>query len=152
MKIKFSACLLILFFLFFLSSFCKKSESVVLIDATSQYSVSGINGGINSTEYFFKIKIITDEKIDFDSIWIDKKVFTPYLANNKKSISNQPPSFVKNDTIILRVSDLYSKTSAPISNPPIPFKGTALLRYKVKNKISYLIIKTIKSIEGINRP
>lgn len=152
MKIKFSACLLILFFLFFLSSFCKKSESVVLIDATSQYSASGINGGINSTEYFFKIKILSGKKIEFDSLWIGKKIFKLYFANNKPSVSNQPISFGKNDTIILRVSDLSSKTSTPISKPPISYEGNALLRYKVKNKISYLIIKTIKSIEGINRP
>lgn len=140
-------------FIFLLhTSFCIKSDYIKLIEATSKYSASGIKGGTNSTEYYFKIKILTEEKIDFDSLWIEKKVFNPFIANSKPSISNQAPTFFKNDTITLRVSDLQSKNSSSVATSPIKYKGSALLIYKVKDSSHYLVIKKIKIIQAVNRP
>lgn len=139
-----------IFILFSLVSFCIKSD-IKLFEATSQVNKSGIKGGISSVEYYFKLKILTNENIEFDSLWINNKVFKPYLSNNKPSISNQAPVFLKNDTITLRVSDLQSKNFS-ISTPPIKYKGNALLRYKIKGNSHYWTIKKIKSVQGINRP
>lgn len=141
-----------IFILLLLASFCIKSDCIKIIEATSKYSASGIKGGINSTEYYFKIKILTEEKMDFDSLWIGKKVFKPFIANSKPSVSNQALTFFKNDTITLRVSDLQSKNSSSVATSPIKYKGSALLRYKVKDSSHYLVIKKIKSIQAVNKP
>ena len=131
--------------------FYNEKENIKLVDATFQLSTSGIQGGANSTEYYFKLKILTPEKIDFDSIWVSNKVFKPFLSNNKPVISDQAPSFSKNDTIILRISDM--KVNASFSaKAPIKYQGSALLRYKVKGSSHYLVIKQIKSVQGVNRP
>ena len=93
-----------------LSSFDSQKKNIKLIDATSQKSNSGVKGGINSTEYYFKIKILTSEKINFDSLWIGTKVFNPFIANNKTVVSSQgqSPTYSKNDTITLRISEVTS--------------------------------------------
>src|SRR5258708_7398852 len=97
---------LLIFLSIVLFSFHPKTNYIKLIEASSQRWTSGIQGGGRGTEYYFKIKVLTNEKIDFDSAWIGNKVFKPYLANNKPVISDKPVTYQKNDTITVRISDL----------------------------------------------
>ena len=133
-----------------LSAFHVEKENIKLISANSEISKSGTNGGVSSKEYFFKLKILSTEQIEFDSLWMEKKGFKTYVANNKKGITSQAPTFSKNDTVIVRVSDL-SRSKMIQGKPPIKFDGSALLRYYINDKTYYLKIKTIKINQTINR-
>lgn len=135
-----------------ISGFTGNKKRAKLISAESQRSVSGIKGGANSTEYYFKVKILTSEKIEFDSLWIGKNVFSPFIKKSQTSVSSESPTFSKNDTITLRVSDFQSGKSNSVSTPPISYQGSALIRYVSKGKSNYLVVKEIKSIQGVNKP
>ncbi len=123
-----------------------------LIDAKALRSVSGLRGGGSSTEYFFRIKILSDKKTTFDSIWLNHNSFKTYLANNKKISSNAPISFGKNDTVTVRVSDTKGNSKLTEVAAPISCQDEAILRYYVNEKSFYLSIKNIKLIIGPNRP
>jgi hypothetical protein len=150
MKVKQFIAFLIFSCVLFFSSFTSKQSVLKLIDASSEKWISGINGGGSGTEYYLKIKILTAQTIKFDSIWMNDKVFGSYLANNKKSVSNNPTTFSKNDTVTVRVSD-FSKNKTIKAKYPIKYTGAALLRYYVNGKIRYLKIDSIKTIPNINR-
>ena len=151
MKTKIYVTLLLAFGGILFSSFLCKKYAIKLIDASSQNWVSGIQSGGSGTEYYFKIKILTEQKIDFDSLWVKNESFKTYLANKGNGISGKPITFSKNDTITLRASDLSKKNNTTLKTP-INYKGVALLRYFVKNKEYYLSIEKIKTIPSINRP
>ena len=134
-----------------LSAIVCQQSNVKLIDASSKKWTSGLQGGGSGIEYYFKIKILTEQKIEFDSLWIKNKSLKTYLANKEKSISNGPISFSKNDTIVLRASDLNSKKNAASSGFPINYNGAALIKYFINGKSFYLQVKKIKEIQSVNR-
>lgn len=134
-----------------LSAFSFKKCDLKLIESTSESWHSGINGGGSGTEYYFKIKITTDKKLQFDSVWVNNKCFATFLSSLDNSISQNPILFNKNDIVILRVSDL-SLNKTPTSTPPIKYKGDALLRYYINGKVKYITIKNIVPKQNINRP
>jgi hypothetical protein len=136
---------------FTLSAFSFKKGDLKLIESTSESWHSGINGGGSGTEYYFKIKIITDKKLVFDSVWVNNKCLASFLSSNNNTITQNPILFSKNDIVSLRVSDL-SLSKTPSSVAPIKYKGDALLRYYLNGKIKYLIIKKIVPKQSINRP
>ena len=136
---------------FLLFGFSLKQNNVKLVEATSEKWISGQNGGGSGTEYFMKIKILTDQKIVFDSLWFNNKSLPTYLSQTNSSISSEPVSFVKNDIVVVRVSDLSSSANK-IIKPPLKYKGEGILRYFVNGKAFYLIIKKFKQIPSINRP
>jgi hypothetical protein len=138
----------IIFIIGFLYSFTSKQCNVKLIEASVEKRTSGINGGGSSAEYYLKLKILTDQKIKFDSLWMNDNVFITYLANNKKSVSNTPITFSKNDTVTVRVSNLRNSKTIKIK-PPIKSKGEALLRYFINDKKYYLSINKIKVKQNI---
>ncbi len=136
----------------FCCSFIPKKENIQLIDATYENWTSGINGGGSGKEYYIKIKILTENKIVFDALWVNNKSFKTYLANNRKYVSSAPITFTKNDTITVRVSENSSQTNIPKVKAPIRYKGDALLRYFINNKPYYLTIQKLQQIDSPNRP
>jgi hypothetical protein len=135
----------------FISAFSFKNGDLKLIQSTSEKWRSGINGGGSGTEFYIKIKINTNKKIVFDSLWVNNTWLPTFLSNTSKSISQAPITFAKKDTLILRASQLNSnQTNVLASSKKI--NGDGLLRYFVNGKVKYLLIKKIDSIKTNNRP
>ncbi len=133
----------------FSSLICKK-EYFLLINSTSVNSNAGIPGEIGGTEYYFKIKVHTDKKLVFDSLWVKNKGGKAFVANKSKVVSNTPVSFTKNDTIMVRVSLLDDNKNTTIHSP-LKYKGAALLRFYIDNKTKYYPIKEITNVKASKR-
>ena len=129
-----------------------KKDYFTLLSATSQSWTAGIPSGGSGIDYYFKVKINTEEIISFDSAWINNSSFEIFIAKETAAISNQPIKFSKGDYIILRVSEIKNKNiKAQNSKPPIEYNGAALISYKVTDKQEYFIIKEIKKQTSPNR-
>jgi hypothetical protein len=132
-----------------------KKSPIKLISASSENWLSGTNGGGKGTEYYIKIKILSSNKVEFDSLFTNKKGFKTYLANPNKGITSTPITVSKNDTITVRVSDITFPNRPIVSQNNVSikkFKGEALLKYYDDGKINYLLIKNISKTKSINRP
>ncbi len=132
-----------------------KKEYFKLLNAASEsWSAGAANGG-SGIDYSFKIKIKTPDKIVFDSAWISGKAYSIYITKKTKTVSSQPIKYVNGDTITLKVSDIHSakiKNNNPANNnPPINYKGAALIAYSVNGIREYFIVKEIKKQKSINR-
>ena len=131
-----------------------EQNSFTLLDASSEDWVAGVRGGGKGTEYYFKIKINTNDNITFDTAWINNRSFAIHLAQKNNAVSNQPVKFATGDTITLRVSDIHSTKIQNVlnNNSPVKYEGAALIGYAVNNKREYFTIKEIKKQQTINRP
>lgn len=87
----------------------------------------------------------------FDSLWINNNWLPTFLSNTGKRISQAPITLAKNDTIIVRASQLNSNQTNVLASPKT-INGDGLLRYFVNGKIKYLAIKKIETIRTNNRP
>lgn len=147
--------LLALIVYIFVSSFFYSSKRVIKeINSYSENWVAGVQGGGRGIEYYFNFKILTADKIEFDTLWINNKAFKTYLQNNKKTVSDKPITFSKNDTVVVRASEFVNERipTNQVAKAPISYKGTALLRYTVNKKNYYYSIKKIIKKESIYRP
>jgi len=138
----------------FISSYTRQNSDIKLINASCEIRNNGINRTKASSarsEYYFKIKILSKEKVTFDSLWMNGASFKTYLSANQKFISGKPVTFAVGDTITVRASET-SKENRPKSNAPIRYKGAGLLRYYVNNEPFYLTIDNIKFNNSPNRP
>ena len=133
-----------------------QKDFFILLNATSQDWTAGIPGGGRGTEYYFKIKVNTKDKMLFDTVWVNNKAFGIYISRGKGIISNTPIKYSYGDTIILRVSDIHSKQienkNTENNNPPIKYDGAALISFMVNDKKEYYTIKKIEKQQTINRP
>lgn len=130
-------------------------NSFTLIHASSQSWTAGIPSGGSGTEYYFEIKINSSKGITFDSAWINNKSFPLFLSRENSGpsgVSNDPVTFVKGDSITLRVSDIThsSKVTSP-AKPPVTYTGAALIGYKVNGKQLYYTVKEIEKLPSVPR-
>lgn len=130
-------------------------NSFTLIHASSQSWTAGIPSGGSGTEYYFEIKINSSKGITFDSAWINNKSFPLFLSrenSGNSGVSNDPVTFVKGDSITLRVSDIThsSKVTSP-TKPPVTYTGAALIGYKVNGKQLYYTVKEIEKLPSVPR-
>lgn len=130
-------------------------NSFTLIHASSQSWTAGIPSGGSGTEYYFEIKINSSKGITFDSAWINNKSFPLFLSRENSGpsgVSNDPVTFVKGDSITLRVSDIThsSKVTSP-TKPPVTYTGAALIGYKVNGKQLYYTVKEIEKLPSVPR-
>ena len=137
------------------SCFARQNRAIEVIDANFEKHSSGImrKGAAGSTSlnvYHFKIKLLSDRKIVFDSLWVDGGACRTYVSK-ENSASNGSAALKKNDAIALEATKINERNSARIS-PPVPYKGAALLRYYVDGKPFFLTIKNIQFHESSNRP
>jgi hypothetical protein len=130
----------------------KKKDYFTLLSATSQSWTSGIAGGGSGTEYYFKIKVNTADKLLFDSAWVNNKAFQVFISKETKSISNEPIKYGNGDVISIRISDIKNQNIKITNSNTIPkFEGAALISFTVNDKIEYFIIKEIKKQNSPNR-
>jgi len=114
-----------------------------LLEARYENRTSGIRGGATGREYFFKVLVLTSDKLTFDSAWMKNYGYDIFIANESTVVSNSAIQFSKNDTIILRISDVSGKPIKKNSAAPIEYDGSALVRYNTRSKTSYLVVKEI---------
>ena len=119
-----------------------------LLEASSQDWTAGREEGGRGTEYYFKIALKTSN-ITFDSIWADNKVFPIFITRETNTVSSNPISYSKGDTIILRGTAL---AHAATSIQPDLASGTARIRYHTNNKSAYYTINHIEKKESLNLP
>jgi hypothetical protein len=120
-----------------------------LLSATYENWTAGIPNGGSGTEYYFKIKITTYEKIAFDSVWVNNKAFEIFIFKENGSVSSSPIKYGNSDIIMLRASDLKNSMNV---KPPINYTATALVGYLINGERKYLTIKEITKQSTANRP
>ncbi len=114
-----------------------------LLEASYENWTSGIRGGGKGTEYFFKVIVLTADKITFDSAWMKNNGYPLFITKELTAVSSGGITFAKNDTITLRISDIAGNTIKKNIAPPVIYNGSALVRYSKGSKTKYLIIKEI---------
>lgn len=153
--------LLILSFLA-LSAFCFKTEkSFILLEATQQSWIGGIQGSGRGVNYQFKIVIQTQKRISLDTIWLNDSKYK--LEISKGRIRNYQLPLKNNDTLTLMMREFFpdESTTKFINREnekllkvekikaPIKFDGRALIRFYLGEKKKYFTVKEIFKKEDL---
>jgi hypothetical protein len=124
-----------------------------ILSALVEDHISGRQEGSRYHEYFFKTIILSDAPVKFDTIWVNNKVLPVYISKETTTVSNQPITFTKGDTIILRASDLINDGNNKMSVlPPVKLEGAALLSYSINTIQKFQQINIITKRELPNLP
>jgi hypothetical protein len=141
-------------------------QSIKLINSTSQ-SWSGGIAGRHGVNYSFEIEFSNIKKdINPDTIWIDHRAIPIILTETNLSENVNTRKIRKKDSVRFEIhtgtsyDDYEYRNQLPGDekkkkevNPPIPYKGVALLSYKYKGKEKYFVIdKIMKSMTPLNYP
>lgn len=130
-----------------------KRDYFTLLSATSENWTAGIPSGGSGTEYYFKIKITSSDKIIFDTLWINDNAFETFISKESTSISDKPVQYGKGDIITVRVTELKNQNIKPVTViPPIKYNGAALIGYRINDKRKFFTVKEIKKQSSPNRP
>ena len=124
--------------------------SVTLLNASYHSNVPGYPGS-RSSDYYFTVVINTGNRLHFDSAWIDGEAYPVFLSKQSSTITNQPVTLAKGDTVVVRVSFLQKTTAPGKVKAPVPYQGKALLRYHENAESKFLNVKEILTITGPNR-
>jgi hypothetical protein len=109
-----------------------------IVSATAQEWHAGNKGGGMGTDY--TIQFLTHQQnIRMDSLWIG--------TQGTKCFANP----LGKDTISIRAT-IESLQPFPYNKAPLRFKGEGLVRYFVKSKTYYLVIKHFRKLPLINYP
>jgi hypothetical protein len=125
-----------------------------LLRATSQEWLAGVRGGGQGINYEVRVRITTDKKVEFDSMWVSGKKLVIKVAEQLKDPAIR---LLNNDEISL-VASFYSEPSnkgqgkeqySPPSSidtikAPIHYKGAAIIKYSVAESIKYLEVPFFK--------
>lgn len=135
----------------FINNSCLNSKSLnnnryfKLIQANKQSWTAGIETGGSGIDYSFQLIIKTNQNISFDSVWINNKAFKLITTKRRIFISNEPITFSRGDTILIKSSEsTNSKHQNIITSPPIEYNGAALIGYYYKNNRGYCVVKNIE--------
>ncbi len=134
-----------------------------LQSAFSQNWTAGMAGGGSGINYTFHVRIQTNEKIRFDSAWLNGKSYP--IQAVKGNLYNPRSEFFINDTLLLKVTEFIpgrragsknnspeSETGKPKTNPPVKYKGEALISYFLGDKRHYFSIPKITKLPPANMP
>jgi hypothetical protein len=94
----------------------ERRSDIILLDSYYEQNTPGPRGAPKSTEYFFKIRLNTNNKVLFDSVWIADSCFPVFVSPLSGPISSTPTSHKKNDVILVRASSLSTQANTPPSN------------------------------------
>src|SRR4051812_23374904 len=85
-------------FIFPSCSSASLDDCLELLQATSQEWIAGVRGGGHGIKYDVRVRIATDKKLKFDSIWVSGKKLAIKIAEQLK---DPETSLRKNDEINL---------------------------------------------------
>ena len=122
-----------------------------LLSAVAEPWVAGVRGGGSGTEYYFNMVITTDQNLKFGKVWIADKSFDSFLYKEQKEITGAPITFLKGDSIAVRVSDLQNMKPGTLA-PPQNYNGEALIEYILNGKSNYFTVKEIKKLPTLYKP
>jgi hypothetical protein len=125
------------------ANFYFKKTHIQVIETYKTNWMSGRSGNKSGTDYYIKVKIMNNQKIEFDSLWFEDKGMPTFLSQITNDISDKPITFNKNDTVTVRVSYLNG-SQTNLTKAPKNYKSEALLRYFVNGKKYYLSISKFK--------
>ena len=119
-----------------------------LLEASMQNWTAGREEGGRGTEYYFKVALHAN-KVAFDSIWVNNQVLPAFIAKETTTVSHQPITYAKGDTIIVRGS---ATAASPTGAPPAGYSGAAVVRYRVGKQPAYYAIEHIEKKTSQNLP
>lgn len=136
-----------IFYLFSIFSLTaqKKQLPVKIIEATSQYWVSGAPGGRTGTKYAIKVYIRTDKKVEFRNLWIGKENVPFDVEFFSLDIAKK---IQQGDTLLLTYNEINGEKNenAEGKRLPINYKGVGLIELTVDDKARYFIVKNLKQL------
>ncbi len=128
-----------------------KNNGLTLMGSTFQNPIPG-PAGAGSTEYFFKISVVTKEVVSFDSVWIGQKALPVFISKEKNTVTSGEVKIAMGSTIMLRASDLNSLQTPISSKAPVAYEGPALIRYLLSGTPYYLRAQEIKLVSTQKEP
>jgi hypothetical protein len=126
-----------------------KSPPFEIISSYSESWTAGIRNGGTGIDYYFTTHILTNEGIQFDSLWSGNHRMVVTVV--KGAVYDPKATFSRNDTVILRAT-LIQKGKVEEINSPITYAGAALISYFIKSKRYYYTVSEMKQKKAKPRP
>lgn len=125
-----------------------------IIEATALQWYGGVEGSGNGIQYLVKSIVMTNKHLDFDSVWVDQRVYVPIVLNTN---AIKIASFSQGDTVSLIFN--YQKAGDPdlgdgamLETPPKStgptFAGDGLILYRLEGGRRIKAILEIKRLES----
>ena len=130
---------------FLLASAQKKELPVKVIEATSQYWVSGAPGGKHGIKYSIKVYITTSDKVEFKNVWLGKENVPFDVEFFSLDI---PKKVQQGDYLLLSYNQIVGEKNENLKGKrlPINYKGVALIECAVNAKTRYFIAKKMQQL------
>jgi len=117
------------------------SKYFEVLNATETHWNAGIIDGGRGVDYHVFLTDIAKDTPIFDSAWIDHQKLAAEAAFNTK----------RKDLFEVHIGyTIDNSTSTKEILPPVKYKGKALIRYKVKGKTKYLVVKEFVLQKAVN--
>ena len=147
----------ILLLVFVLSVSAEAQKYFKIIDATSQGYSGGMPQNGSGVVYVVKAVLLTNQKVTFNDIWINKEYGVPETLSQSYSDGRK---LVKGDTVLIRYTIHYYPANSPLNNvakptyknPPIPIQGEALLGFTAGKSTRYRSVEKFKALPAIAYP
>jgi hypothetical protein len=133
------------------------SVPIKFVSATKYDWAGGRKEGGKGTKYTFHfVAGKSSELLKLNCIYLGKKCYDIEAFKIEKD-NSWNKSFKSSDTLIINISQTWMRNEKDefvevqnfqIKNPPIQFKGDALLEYSYKNKKNYVIIPKIQNTQN----
>ncbi len=146
------------------SKVSKKSVQLKLIEAKSQKWHGGAPGSGSGFYYYFLFKRPKQE-VNFDSVWIDDKVYRLVKLDGKfdtftteEVITVQAIANPKPNTPVIEILPSLETNEPPLPKEtpkmkaPISYEGKALVRYYINGAEFYTIVKDIQTMQPLFYP
>jgi len=119
-----------------------------LLSAESQRVTAGIPGGSGSIEYTFKVIVKTNDKIHFDSVWINNKALPIKVVKGK--VFTGEVQIAKNDTLRLRASELIPMTGVRTLKTNMNSDPLSYIGYTKNDRKLFYVVKEIDRLPDQN--
>ncbi|MBN2892911.1 MAG: hypothetical protein JXL97_13675 [Bacteroidales bacterium] len=150
---------ILLTIIIFSSFFAYSQQGLKVIEATKQ----GWSGGQEGSGFgvYYKVSFIplySSEKLTLDSLWVGDRYYSIDMLAKEQNIVND---FEVGDTLWFQVSyrNYWSGFSPENFNPdnnkvspPYPYKGEAIIEYRIDNKRKFYEIEELKELEYLAYP
>jgi hypothetical protein len=141
-------------FIFLLLPFClfaqKKGAAIKVVDATFQQWVSGAPGGKSGTKYSIKVRVMTQEPVEFKNLWLGEE---NVLFNVEYYKQPAPAKLHAGDSVLLTYNKVVGEKPDSTEKKRIPirieYKWAALIECLVHGKAKYFIIKHFDELEPL---
>ncbi|WP_114777543.1 hypothetical protein [Botryobacter ruber] len=133
----------------------QQAAPFTLLEAGMQEQRSGVHGGGSSQDFTFKVLVTTDDKIVFDSVWVEGQMLGLRIEKEGHLLGKNE-RIAKNDILILHASSFIpsepgsSTLPEPVkSEPPVKFTGKALIRYYHADKPGHFTVTAIRELPPV---